>query len=34
MVDASSDPVVVAIRGQAYLNKGLLDQASEVSAVL
>ncbi|XP_005505066.2 superkiller complex protein 3 isoform X1 [Columba livia] len=34
IVDASSDPVVVAIRGQAYLNKGLLDQASEISQEL
>ncbi|NXP43609.1 TTC37 protein, partial [Heliornis fulica] len=31
IVDASSDPVVLAIRGQAYLNKGLMDQASKIS---
>ncbi|NXG69470.1 TTC37 protein, partial [Baryphthengus martii] len=31
VVDASGDPVVLAIRGQAYLNKGLTDQASEIS---
>ncbi|XP_069737207.1 superkiller complex protein 3 [Phaenicophaeus curvirostris] len=34
IVDASSDPVVLAIRGQAYLNKGLVDQASEISQEL
>ncbi|XP_037228601.1 SKI3 subunit of superkiller complex protein isoform X1 [Falco biarmicus] len=34
IVDASSDPVVLAVRGQAYLNKGLLDQASKVSQEL
>ncbi|XP_068279218.1 superkiller complex protein 3 isoform X1 [Nyctibius grandis] len=34
IVDASSDPVVLAIRGQAYLNKGLMDQASKISQEL
>ncbi|KFW71571.1 Tetratricopeptide repeat protein 37 [Pygoscelis adeliae] len=34
IVDASSDPVVLAIRGQAYLNKGLVDQASKISQEL
>ncbi|XP_035745210.1 tetratricopeptide repeat protein 37 [Egretta garzetta] len=34
IVDASSDPVVLAIRGQAYLNKGLTDQASKISQEL
>ncbi|XP_074789347.1 superkiller complex protein 3 [Athene noctua] len=34
IVDASSDPVVLAIRGQAYLIKGLMDQASEISQEL
>ncbi|XP_065512362.1 superkiller complex protein 3 isoform X2 [Caloenas nicobarica] len=34
IVDASSDPVVLAVRGQAYLNKGLLDQASKISQEL
>ncbi|KAM6036199.1 superkiller complex protein 3 isoform 2-T4 [Theristicus caerulescens] len=34
IVDASSDPVVLALRGQAYLNKGLMDQASKISQEL
>ncbi|KFQ89523.1 Tetratricopeptide repeat protein 37, partial [Phoenicopterus ruber ruber] len=34
IVDASSDPVLLAIRGQAYLNKGLMDQASKISQEL
>ncbi|XP_032848977.1 tetratricopeptide repeat protein 37 [Tyto alba] len=34
IVDASSDPVVLAIKGQAYLIKGLMDQASEISQEL
>lgn len=34
IVDASSNPVVLAIRGQAYLNKGLIDQASKISQEL
>ncbi|NXY84906.1 TTC37 protein, partial [Alcedo cyanopectus] len=34
VVDASSDPVILAIRGQAYLNKGLMDQASKISQEL
>ncbi|KAM6289370.1 superkiller complex protein 3 [Aegotheles albertisi] len=34
IVDASSDPVVLAIRGQAYLYKGLMDQASKISEEL
>ncbi|NXD86715.1 TTC37 protein, partial [Halcyon senegalensis] len=34
IVDASSDPVVLALRGQAYLNKGLMDQASKISEEL
>ncbi|NWI85017.1 TTC37 protein, partial [Pitta sordida] len=34
IVDASSDPVVSAIRGQAYLNKGLMDEASKISQEL
>ncbi|KAJ7416858.1 Tetratricopeptide repeat protein 37 [Willisornis vidua] len=29
IVGASSDPVISAIRGQAYLNKGLMDEASK-----
>ncbi|KAM6392204.1 superkiller complex protein 3 isoform 2-T3 [Rhynochetos jubatus] len=32
--DASSDPVILAIRGQAYLKKGLVDQASKISQEL
>uniref|UniRef100_A0A493SWL7 SKI3 subunit of superkiller complex n=1 Tax=Anas platyrhynchos platyrhynchos TaxID=8840 RepID=A0A493SWL7_ANAPP len=31
---ASSDPVVLAFRGRAYLNKGLVDQASKISQEL
>ncbi|NWX70431.1 TTC37 protein, partial [Alca torda] len=34
IVDASSDPVVLALRGRAYLNKGLMDQASKISQEL
>uniref|UniRef100_A0A8C5U7Z4 Tetratricopeptide repeat domain 37 n=1 Tax=Malurus cyaneus samueli TaxID=2593467 RepID=A0A8C5U7Z4_9PASS len=34
VVDASSDPVVSALKGQAYLNKGLVDQASKISQEL
>ncbi|NXF52421.1 TTC37 protein, partial [Oceanites oceanicus] len=34
IVDASSDPVIVSIRGQAYLNKGLMEQASKISQEL
>ncbi|NXG95362.1 TTC37 protein, partial [Loxia leucoptera] len=34
IVDGSSDPVISALRGQAYLNKGLMDQASKVSQEL
>uniref|UniRef100_A0A8C5UB28 Tetratricopeptide repeat domain 37 n=1 Tax=Malurus cyaneus samueli TaxID=2593467 RepID=A0A8C5UB28_9PASS len=34
IVDASSDPVVSALKGQAYLNKGLVDQASKISQEL
>ncbi|XP_023800448.1 tetratricopeptide repeat protein 37 isoform X2 [Cyanistes caeruleus] len=34
IVDGSSDPVVLALRGQAYLNKGLMDQASKISQEL
>ncbi|XP_074934517.1 superkiller complex protein 3 [Phalacrocorax aristotelis] len=34
VVDASSDPVLLAIRGQAYLKKGLMDQASKISQEL
>ncbi|NXI52581.1 TTC37 protein, partial [Chloroceryle aenea] len=34
IVDASSDPVVLAIRGRAYLNKGLMDEASKISQEL
>ncbi|KFP87318.1 Tetratricopeptide repeat protein 37, partial [Apaloderma vittatum] len=34
IVDASSDPLVLAIRGRAYLNKGLMDQASKISEEL
>ncbi|NXU78745.1 TTC37 protein, partial [Oreotrochilus melanogaster] len=32
--DASSDPVVLALRGQAYLNKGFTDQAAQISQEL
>ncbi|NWI14464.1 TTC37 protein, partial [Crypturellus soui] len=31
IVDASSDPVLLAFRGQAYLNKGLIEEASKIS---
>lgn len=34
IVGASSDPVVLAFRGRAYLNKGLVDQASKISQEL
>ncbi|KAM4638019.1 superkiller complex protein 3 isoform 1-T2 [Amazona ochrocephala] len=34
IVDANSDPVVLAISGQAYLKKGLMDQASKISQEL
>ncbi|XP_030326791.1 tetratricopeptide repeat protein 37 isoform X1 [Strigops habroptila] len=34
IVDASSNPVVLAIRGQAYLKKGLMNQASKISQEL
>ncbi|NWR38286.1 TTC37 protein, partial [Tachuris rubrigastra] len=34
IVEASSDPVVSAIKGQAYLNKGLMDEASKISQEL
>ncbi|NXC46792.1 TTC37 protein, partial [Penelope pileata] len=34
IVDASSDPVILAFRGRAYLNKGLVDEASKVSQEL
>ncbi|NWU50846.1 TTC37 protein, partial [Dromas ardeola] len=34
IVDASSDPVVLALRGRAYVNKGLMDQASKISQEL
>ncbi|XP_018776123.1 SKI3 subunit of superkiller complex protein [Serinus canaria] len=34
IVDGSSDPMISALRGQAYLNKGLMDQASKVSQEL
>ncbi|NWY72870.1 TTC37 protein, partial [Erithacus rubecula] len=34
IVDGSNDPVVSALRGQAYLNKGLVDQASKISQEL
>ncbi|NXB77730.1 TTC37 protein, partial [Donacobius atricapilla] len=34
IVDGSSDPVVLALRGQAYLNKGLMEQASKISQEL
>ncbi|NXN17882.1 TTC37 protein, partial [Indicator maculatus] len=33
IVDASSDPVVLAVRGQAYLKKGLMSEASKVSFI-
>uniref|UniRef100_A0A8C7EGZ2 TTC37 protein n=1 Tax=Nothoprocta perdicaria TaxID=30464 RepID=A0A8C7EGZ2_NOTPE len=31
IVDAGSDPVLLALRGQAYLNKGLTEEASKIS---
>ncbi|NXN28468.1 TTC37 protein, partial [Nycticryphes semicollaris] len=34
IVDASSDPVVLALKGRAYLSKGLVDQASKISQEL
>ncbi|KFV14108.1 Tetratricopeptide repeat protein 37, partial [Pterocles gutturalis] len=34
IVDASSDPVVLAIRGQAYLHRDLMDEASKISQEL
>ncbi|KFV71087.1 Tetratricopeptide repeat protein 37, partial [Dryobates pubescens] len=34
IVDASSDPVVLAVRGQAYLKKGLINEASKISQEL
>ncbi|KFU86741.1 Tetratricopeptide repeat protein 37, partial [Chaetura pelagica] len=34
IVEASSDPAVLALRGQAYLNKGLTDEASKISQEL
>ncbi|NXU58717.1 TTC37 protein, partial [Turnix velox] len=34
IVSASCDPVVLALRGRAYLNKGLMDQASKISQEL
>ncbi|XP_071437834.1 superkiller complex protein 3 [Pithys albifrons albifrons] len=34
IIGASSDPVISAIRGQAYLNKGLMDEASKISQEL
>ncbi|XP_068781457.1 superkiller complex protein 3 isoform X3 [Struthio camelus] len=34
IVGASSDPVLLAFRGRAYLNKGLVDEASKVSQEL
>ncbi|KAM6229960.1 superkiller complex protein 3 isoform 2-T2 [Porphyrio hochstetteri] len=34
IVDGSSDPVVLAVRGQAYLHKGLMDEASKISQEL
>ncbi|KAM6302205.1 superkiller complex protein 3 isoform 1-T2 [Podargus strigoides] len=34
ITNASSDPVIVAVRGQAYINKGLMDQASKISQEL
>uniref|UniRef100_A0A8C3RLX6 Tetratricopeptide repeat domain 37 n=1 Tax=Chelydra serpentina TaxID=8475 RepID=A0A8C3RLX6_CHESE len=32
--DINNDPVLLALRGQAYLNKGLIDQASKVAQQL
>ncbi|XP_072215767.1 superkiller complex protein 3 [Excalfactoria chinensis] len=34
VVGASSDPVLLALRGRAYLNKGLVDEASKISQEL
>ncbi|XP_048786478.1 tetratricopeptide repeat protein 37 [Lagopus muta] len=34
VVGASSDPVLLAFRGRAYLNKGLVDEASKISQEL
>nr|XP_013801127.1 PREDICTED: tetratricopeptide repeat protein 37-like [Apteryx mantelli mantelli] len=34
IVGASSDPLLLAFRGQAYLNEGLVDQASKISQEL
>ncbi|NXO41816.1 TTC37 protein, partial [Locustella ochotensis] len=34
IVDGSSDPMVLALRGRAYLNKGLMEQASKISQEL
>ncbi|NXL93266.1 TTC37 protein, partial [Alectura lathami] len=34
IVGVSSDPVVFALRGRAYLNKGLVDEASKISQEL
>ncbi|XP_009682805.2 superkiller complex protein 3 isoform X3 [Struthio camelus] len=34
IVGASSDPVLLAFRGRAYLNKGLVDEASKISQEL
>nr|XP_041567199.1 tetratricopeptide repeat protein 37 isoform X2 [Taeniopygia guttata] len=34
ITDGSSDPVISALRGQAYLNKGLMNQASKISQEL
>ncbi|NWR58481.1 TTC37 protein, partial [Bucorvus abyssinicus] len=34
IVGASSNPVILAIRGRAYLNKGLMDEASKISQQL
>ncbi|NXA31997.1 TTC37 protein, partial [Eudromia elegans] len=31
IADAGSDPVLLALRGQAYLNKGLMEEASKIS---
>ncbi|XP_021397206.2 superkiller complex protein 3 isoform X2 [Lonchura striata] len=34
IIDGSSDPVISALKGQAYLNKGLMNQASKISEEL
>ncbi|XP_062455877.1 superkiller complex protein 3 [Rhea pennata] len=34
IMDASSDPVLLAFRGRAYLSKGIMDQASKISQEL